>query len=183
MTPVDFPAKLHAFTDNQSGIPTKRLLRTSATADEDDGERDQLSELKKIVDLAKSKFDASKVQIWLMKKKTGVDVLNKLELGGDAVAALKSSKMAILEKFFTKFNQMNPNNQISLIGTLTAHYGDDAVAKALVSTRKYGDGLAKDTAAKLSTQLLEGWLNSEKSVDDVFSLLKLYNDEYLALTS
>ncbi|KAE9266782.1 hypothetical protein PF008_g31531 [Phytophthora fragariae] len=79
------------------------------------------------------------------------------------------------------FNEKHPNSKISLIGTLTAHYGDDVVAKALVSARTAP--ITERMATRLQSQQLEGWLKSGKSVDDVYALLKLKQDGLAAVVS
>ncbi|KAF4046394.1 hypothetical protein GN244_ATG01229 [Phytophthora infestans] len=106
---------------------------------------------------------------------SGVDVLSKLKLGDEASAALKSSKIEALTQYITMFNNKNPDKKISLIGTLTARYGDDKVAKALVAVEK--DGAAPkvmELAKKLRADQLSAWLDGGKSVDDVFLLLKVH---------
>ncbi|KAG3068581.1 hypothetical protein PC121_g10170 [Phytophthora cactorum] len=81
------------------------------------------------------------------------------------------------------FNQKNPDEAISLIGTFTARYGDDAVAKALVSAERRGGSKVAELAKQLRAEQLSFWLDSDKSVDDVFKLLKLSSDGYKALGS
>ncbi|KAG6953059.1 hypothetical protein JG688_00013000 [Phytophthora aleatoria] len=83
------------------------------------------------------------------------------------------------------FNKENPDKKISLIGTLTARYGDDAVAKALVSAERKADSAPQvaELAKRLRAEQLSAWLDGGKSVDDVFNSLKLRADGYEALTS
>ncbi|KAF1786930.1 hypothetical protein GQ600_15155 [Phytophthora cactorum] len=114
-----------------------------------------------------------------------VDVLNKLRFGDDAAAALKTPKLDALNKYIAMFNKENPDKKISLIGTLTARYGDDAVAKALVSAERKADSAPQlaELAKRLRAEQLSAWLDGGKSVDDVFNSLKLGADGYEALTS
>ncbi|KAG6952486.1 hypothetical protein JG688_00013254 [Phytophthora aleatoria] len=83
------------------------------------------------------------------------------------------------------FNKESPDKTISLIGTLSARYGDDAVANALVSVEMRASSIPQVTALakQLRTEQLSAWLDSGKSVDDVFELLKLRQDGYKALES
>ncbi|KAG3142639.1 hypothetical protein PI126_g14967 [Phytophthora idaei] len=81
------------------------------------------------------------------------------------------------------FNQKTPDEAISLIGTFTARYGDDAVAKALVSAERRGGSKVAELAKQLRAEQLSFWLDSGKSVDDVFKLLKLSSDGYKAIIS
>ncbi|KAG2809188.1 hypothetical protein PC119_g19314 [Phytophthora cactorum] len=73
------------------------------------------------------------------------------------------------------FNKESPDKTISLIGTLSARYGDDAVANALVSVEMRASSTPQVTALakQLRAEQLSAWLDSGKSVDDVFELLKL----------
>ncbi|KAG2789767.1 hypothetical protein PC129_g8835 [Phytophthora cactorum] len=74
-------------------------------------------------------------------------------------------------------NKKYPGGQVSVLGMLTAKYGEVAVAEGLV-TAKLGTR-SKDIATKLQTEQLRGWLNSDKSVKDVFTLLRNGNDDAL----
>ncbi|ETM56639.1 hypothetical protein L914_00421, partial [Phytophthora nicotianae] len=65
-------------------------------------------------------------------------------------------------------------NQLSLIGPLSAKYGDDTVATMLVDLKKNPE-LAK-LAKQLQDQQLTDWLKNGKSGGDIFSLLKLKDD-------
>ncbi|OWZ11855.1 Avirulence (Avh) protein [Phytophthora megakarya] len=65
------------------------------------------------------------------------------------------------------------NNDISLIKTLLAKYSDFRVAKML---EKAKSGDEKDIATKLQTEQFQMWLKDDKSIDDVYKLLKL--DDY-----
>ncbi|KAI9985420.1 hypothetical protein PInf_004777 [Phytophthora infestans] len=82
-------------------------------------------------------------------------------------------------------NKGKPGETASMIETLSARYGDDAVAKALVSAGRREDSSLElmALAQQLQSQQLYAWLDSDKSVGDVFKLLKLKNDGYEALTS
>ncbi|KAG3143167.1 hypothetical protein PI124_g15746 [Phytophthora idaei] len=82
-------------------------------------------------------------------------------------------------------NEKTPDKTITLIGTLSAPYRDDAVAKALVSAERRIDSAPQLAvhAAQLRSQQLNAWLDNGKSVDDVFKLLKLGDDGYQALAS
>ncbi|GMF54311.1 unnamed protein product [Phytophthora fragariaefolia] len=122
-----------------------------------------------------------RLKTWLLKNKTGAQVLDKLKLGGNIATALANTKLNSLRKYTNMFNKKNPNSKISVIGILTARYGDDKVAKALVSAQE--KAATMDTAKLLRSEQLDSWLISDKSVVDVFKLLKLSDNGYEALTS
>ncbi|OWZ13516.1 hypothetical protein PHMEG_00013141 [Phytophthora megakarya] len=88
------------------------------------------------IQTGKSVIDYFKIKNWLGNKNTGEYVMKTLMLGDDASVALKSSKLNTLVKYVTKFNKKFPNERISLIDILSTRYGDDAVAKAIVSRYK-----------------------------------------------
>ncbi|KAE8951947.1 hypothetical protein PF004_g32975, partial [Phytophthora fragariae] len=127
-TTAAFSGMTHSFSDNQDIISTRRFLRTSEAANEDDEERAGLDAITGLFKAGASKVvDTIKLNSWLLRNKDGVQVLNKLKLGDDIAAALKNKKLDTLSKYITMFNEKHPNSKISLIGTLTAHYGDDVV--------------------------------------------------------
>ncbi|KAG3096803.1 hypothetical protein PI125_g15884 [Phytophthora idaei] len=130
-------------------------------------------------------LDSAKLNAYLREKKTGVEVLNSLKLGDDVADALKNSKLGSLNKYIAMLNEKTPDKTITLIGTLSAPYRDDAVAKALVSAERRIDSAPQLAvhAAQLRSQQLNAWLDNGKSVDDVFKLLKLGDDGYQALAS
>ncbi|KAG7390769.1 hypothetical protein PHYPSEUDO_006888 [Phytophthora pseudosyringae] len=159
--------------------PTQRSLREYEAKDEDDEERAGLGDALKT---GTSKFfESAKLKTYLLQKKTAVDVLNTFKLGDDVAAVLTKSNVETLKKYITMLNNKKTGTTISLIGTLTARYGDDAVAKAIVSAESAPEaaGLAK----QLRSELLAAWLKDGQSVDNVFKLLKLSDDGFEALTS
>ncbi|KAG3096807.1 hypothetical protein PI124_g15744 [Phytophthora idaei] len=80
-----FKTIIHSFSENQNIVPTHRFLRTDDVAVENGEER---TGLRRVVDALKagtSNFvGAAKLKKYLSKRKSGVDVLNKLKLGDDA---------------------------------------------------------------------------------------------------
>ncbi|KAI9991445.1 hypothetical protein PInf_019126 [Phytophthora infestans] len=72
-------------------------------------------------------------------------------------------------------NTKYPEKKMSVLGMLTAKYGEVAVAKELVTAKRFA--LSKDIATKLQTEQLRGWLNGEKPAKDVFTLLKIVDDD------
>ncbi|KAF4031987.1 hypothetical protein GN244_ATG16140 [Phytophthora infestans] len=135
------------------------------------GKRDRLLEA-----TSAKLIDSTKVRVYLLSRKTPVDVLNQLKLGDD-VATWSSGKYIAL------LNKETPGKTSTLIGTLTAHYGNDAVVETLISAESSVD--SSSALKKLTQQLRslqqDAWLESGKSADYVFKLLKLGGDGYKAL--
>nr|QMU24882.1 PaRXLR58 [Phytophthora agathidicida] len=256
LTVADYPAVIHSLADNEIGVPPTRMLRTYEATDVSDEERAG-NVLDKVVGAAKSGIDSTKIKYWLRKGKTEEEVMNMLKLGDDAAAALENPKLKVLTKSIASYNKKypDPDRELSLVETLVVHYGDDAVAKAMVAamkdpnaentllkadmkswlkysvyrslkdsrlefftkyashfnekfpdnkvsligalTKRFGDidvttALAsakaqKDKAGVIAKQLWSEqqaiWLNSGKSVDDVFVLLNIRNDGYWGMTA
>ncbi|KAE8888825.1 hypothetical protein PF002_g12426 [Phytophthora fragariae] len=80
-------------------------------------------------------------------------------------------------------NKLNPKQQTSLVSTLTAHYGDDGLAR-IIESAKQVSGITKeasDTAAfakRLQTEQMYRWLENRETPEDVFDLLKLNKAGY-----
>ncbi|ETM48113.1 hypothetical protein L914_07308 [Phytophthora nicotianae] len=173
---------LTVVTDTQPITLAHRFLRTQGV----DAIEDRAG-LGKVTDALKAhakKLTDTLTEI-LRQKKTAAEVLNSLNLGDDVAGALKNSKLEVLKNYIERLNKKNPDKTISLVGTLSARYGDDEVARAIVSAARRTDSAphVKELATQLRSQQLRAWLDNGKSVDDVFKLLKLGDDGYEALTS
>lgn len=118
---------------------------------------------------------------WLLKGLKPESVLKNLGLDRGMKEVLSDPNRHFLTKYIWEYNSRNRFDRTSLIWTLSAHYGDDVVARAL-AVAKGDSGLAR-TAAILQRQQLEGWLSSGKSADDVFTLLRIGADDFLPLNS
>ncbi|KAG3097116.1 hypothetical protein PI124_g15700 [Phytophthora idaei] len=118
---------------------------------------------------------------WLASSMQPASVLKKLKLDSGMDDVLSYLNRHTLARFISMYNARNPDSKTSLVGALSAQYGDDIVAKRLMtgSTKENTEAAAK----QLRSEQLEEWLNSQKSIDDVFQLLKLRDDGYLVLTS
>ncbi|OWZ20904.1 Avirulence (Avh) protein [Phytophthora megakarya] len=166
------------FIVDQDVFPVKRMLRSYDGHDED-----RVGGLEKFKAGVSKLTEAAKLKSYLAQNKDAVEVLAKLKLGNDALGALRNSKMNALTKYIDMFNKKNPDKAMSLISTLTARYGDDGLAKALVIAEK--EATTPATVKEIQTlrnDQLTTWLNTDKSVDDVFHLLKLHIDGNVALS-
>ncbi|KAL3663766.1 hypothetical protein V7S43_011180 [Phytophthora oleae] len=143
--------------------PHSRFLRKSEPKTSEERAFDSLTS--KIDDLV----DASKLKKYKLQ-------WNQLQLGDDLAAVLKSPQVEKLAKF--NLNRA-PGSQVSLIGRLTAKYGDDIVARTLVSLeRNAGDNPTRLSMVKqLRDDQVANWLKNGETVPGVLGILKLGKDE------
>ncbi|POM59632.1 Secreted RxLR effector peptide protein [Phytophthora palmivora] len=170
---------IRSITDHQNSVAPKRLLRHYR---EDDEERTigggTISEL-----ATKLKGGVSN----LAKKFVGI---NKYE---DQIAktldpvvynALTTSGLSKLTSDVEKINSNNLIKKVSVIGILTTRYGDDGLAKALVTAKqKAGDPVLALQIQALRKDQMTRWLKGGNSVDDVFNLLKIRDDRFHMIAS
>ncbi|ETM39432.1 hypothetical protein L914_14421, partial [Phytophthora nicotianae] len=64
------------------------------------------------------------------------EILTKLKPDTGLKNALASPDLKALEKYVNELNTKTRNNKVSVIGIFTTHYGDDAVARALVTAQR-----------------------------------------------
>ncbi|GMF45862.1 unnamed protein product [Phytophthora fragariaefolia] len=103
--------------------------------------------------------------------KTADDALKVLALDKAVDDLLSNPKLEQLTSYVKHFNEQNPTKQTTLIATLTAHFGDEGLAK-IIEKAKQVQG-TEATANRMQAEQLQGWLGEGKSADDVFKLLKL----------
>ncbi|POM60150.1 RxLR effector family [Phytophthora palmivora] len=168
----------------ESSEPTKGLLRAHMSVG-DNGEERGITDLTKLTAPLKAGtskvFTSARLKVWLVRDKSAYDALVKLKLHEGVDKALASPKLNILDDYVSMLNARYPDKQVSLVGTLTARYEEVALAKAIVLAKRSES--SRDIATKLQTQQLEGWYNNQKSVGDVFSLLKIEEDGILSMIS
>nr|AEK80800.1 Avh163 [Phytophthora sojae] len=171
---LQLPAAMHSSTDDF--ITPKRMVRGY-----DDGDEDRAG-IDKVAGLAKESVSKlAKASSYLARTMNVDQVMEKLKFGDDIVATLENPKIHTFATYINLLN-VNPKNKLSVVGTLSARYGDDAVARALVTVQRKNDAATRDLMVKLRKEQINAWLKSE-SVDGVFNLLKLRADGYEALTS
>lgn len=157
----------------QYAVRSQRYLRAYTTTEERGG-----------LDIILNFFKRKKVDLkaFLNEKNDGVDVLKSLQLGDDVASALNHAKLEKLNKYIRMFNNKHADGPISLVGILSAHYGDDAVAKTLVYLERHSTSPDMvSLASKLRVDQLNGWLTGGQSVDDVFTRLNLKSNGVEAL--
>lgn len=117
-------------------------------------------------------FDVSaKITTWFKQKKTD-KLFDKFKVGSIKSDVLESSQFKLWADAVSKANRKNPEaGELLMASTLTARYGDDGLAKFLISAKNvYG---LEATTQKLEKAQLTNWLAKGKTADDVFKLLKL----------
>ncbi|OWZ06972.1 Avirulence (Avh) protein [Phytophthora megakarya] len=132
-------------------------------------------------DSKKTNVIATKVEDdWIVavleKHKKPYQVLQNLGLGKTTDNLLKKimldDSLAITwVNYMELFNKRYPKEKTTMLETFTKAFGDDGVTKMLYIAKS--DSLTKDLAAQMKSTQLKMWLDSGKTTDDVFKLLKL----------
>ncbi|KAE9008221.1 hypothetical protein PF011_g10784 [Phytophthora fragariae] len=128
--------------------------------------------------LEKARTARKRIGTYIVKKLTpdkqnaANKLFTKLKLHETTSDLFESPKFYKWVKSVTKSYKKTPDAANAVIvSTITARYGDEALARMLVAAKQ------APTTRKLATQLEEvqlvNWLASKQTVDDVFKLLKL----------
>ncbi|ETO68242.1 hypothetical protein F444_14904 [Phytophthora nicotianae P1976] len=188
MVTADLPVKPRMLPDT----PIYRLLRTIDTNDKSNEERVLNAAIEKLTGLVRTgvmKISGNaNLKILLTGEQGAADVLKMFQLDKGISKVLASRnlkpKVQAMESYLKEVNKINGNDKLSVIGIFTTHYGDAAVARALVVAQKKATTHdAANTIKQLRSEQLSAWMKSEKTVDDVFELLKLRQNGYKALGS
>ncbi|KAE9319229.1 hypothetical protein PR003_g18018 [Phytophthora rubi] len=120
--------------------------------------------------IAKS-IQAEQFQRWIVGGKSTNDVffLLKLNKAGDDI--LSSPQLDTFTKYMKAFNKENPDNQKTLLATLTTHYDDEGLTRVLDAAKKVE--ATKSIATNLETAQIQHWLSARKTPDNVFTILNL----------
>ncbi|KAE8904788.1 hypothetical protein PF005_g20080 [Phytophthora fragariae] len=189
---ADFSTWTGVHTASESDISTTRFLRAGAVVDDDDDAIDGGGEERAglsvpFAEKTKTLFSSSEVtperlQKWLTEEKTPDTVFARMRL--DKVGSwllLHLPKFTDWLKYVDNLSAKNPTKGTSAFSTLTAHYGDAGVYKMIeeaVKTTK-----TKDLATKLQKELVQHWIATAKSPDDVFHAMKLDKVEHTILSN
>ncbi|KAJ8575960.1 hypothetical protein ON010_g3250 [Phytophthora cinnamomi] len=174
MTAPNLPALVRSFTAAQHDAPTKRMLRTDNlyAVDEEKEDRAFGNGIVGAIKSLSSKVKLnSGLRAMLKKQQSADDALVFLKLNGGVDDILSSPNLKYLAKYISKYNKKFPETRVTMAGTLTKQYGDDAVAAMLVAGQRSLN--TKDIAEKLEAELFRLWDHAGKSYSDVFRLLKL----------
>ncbi|KAE9097137.1 hypothetical protein PF007_g16729 [Phytophthora fragariae] len=174
----DFSTWAGVHTASESGVSTTRFLRTGAVVDDeiddDDEERAGLSV--PIAEKAKIMFSSSKVtpehlQKWLAEGKTPDTVFTRMRLHKEKNWLLYRPQFTDWLKYVDDLSAKNPTKGTSAFSTLTAQYGDAALYKMIEEAANFAG--PKDLATKLQKELMQHWIATAKSPDDVFHAMSL----------
>ncbi|ETM39524.1 hypothetical protein L914_14337 [Phytophthora nicotianae] len=183
---ADLPTTHRMQLDKPQRIYTRRLLRGTLANDERNENRVINGAIEKLAGLAKT--GALKIsenaRYWLGREQPADEILRMFKLENGMETALASPNLKKLEEYVSELNVKSGNNKASVIEIFIKHYGDDEVAKALVTAQRKADMVdGENMISQLRDAQLSSWRESEKSVDDVFTLLKLREDGYRAFGS
>ncbi|KAG2973179.1 hypothetical protein PC118_g15280 [Phytophthora cactorum] len=122
-----------------------------------------------------TKVEDDLLRVWLYSQKTPDDALGAIGHGELMYTLLESPLWGIWAKYLNAYNSRYPDKKATVIKVLTRKYGDDHVAEILEMAKS--KDTTQDIATKLASMQLQLWLRNEKTVMDVFKILKLYRTE------
>ncbi|OWZ18166.1 RxLR effector protein [Phytophthora megakarya] len=156
-------------------VPTNRLLRYHKSLNIDNNEERGVgtAAVESLTNSLKSTTSTSthQLQDWLEKGKTTDEVFKLLTLDKAADNLLDNPQLRSWIDYMNRFNAKHPNQQTTLIKTLTSHYDDVALAK-IIEGAKLNPATAT-MAKRLQTEQLYRWLLQQKKPEDIFTLMKL----------
>ncbi|KAE9355497.1 hypothetical protein PR003_g2815 [Phytophthora rubi] len=153
-------------------VPTKRLLRTYKVSTDNEERTITTSGVETLANTLKSTTTVDdELKAWVTKGESADDAFKLLTLDKAADDLLSNPKLESWISHLKLFNEQNPSKQTTLIATLTAHYGDEGLAK-IIEQGKRVEG-TEAIANRIQAEQFQAWLTGEKSAGDVFKLLKL----------
>ncbi|POM81649.1 Hypothetical protein PHPALM_345 [Phytophthora palmivora] len=119
-------------------------------------------------DVAKS-LEGGLFTNWIIKERSADDVFTLLKLNKEGDKIFQSPVWNTWVSYVTKLDNKNPNQLMFKV--LRKHYDDETLARALATAAENYE--TKGIAGKLEELQRASWLNSDKTADDVFNILKL----------
>ncbi|KAG3100395.1 hypothetical protein PI124_g14929 [Phytophthora idaei] len=186
-TPSIAPESL---SDNYHDAPAARVLRTHRTQDGEEREIRLLFVSKLVEWIVSPKTGVAKklalveklkVQQWLKRHKTPGYVFKKLKLNGGLDKVITNPKLHIYAAFIDRYNNQNPTKKLTVLGMFTKTYGDDAVIKLLGTENNIAT--TGHFTSRLRTELATSWVDTGKTAEDTFTLLKLDKTAYKIFTA
>ncbi|ETL86276.1 hypothetical protein L917_14285 [Phytophthora nicotianae] len=166
--------KIHSITPAEihSNPRVLRAYKTTNNIDEGFHDEERVASGSAVETVTNSlKSTSTQLDDWLAKGTSTDDVFKLLTLDKPSEGLLTNSKLTEWIHYMKLFNKANPKKQTSLIKTLTAHYGDEALVKMIDAAKQVPS--TATFAKRLQTEQRQLWLTQGKSPDDVFALLKL----------
>ncbi|GMF27326.1 unnamed protein product [Phytophthora lilii] len=155
--------------------PTKKtsLISAISTSYGDDGAYKILQAAKQVAETKSTakKLEIEQVQYWLKNEKSPEEVFKLTVFGRTGDDLLSSPELSSWTKYLKLFNNEYSDKSTTLIATLSKVYGDEGLIKMLAAAKKVPT--TSRMAANLEKAQVQYWLDTRKSTDDVFTLLKL----------
>uniref|UniRef100_H3GQM6 RxLR effector protein n=1 Tax=Phytophthora ramorum TaxID=164328 RepID=H3GQM6_PHYRM len=114
----------------------------------------------------------AQLQNWESAGKTGDDIFKLLKLNGKGENLFETPLAPVWMSYVTQLNKENPGEVI--FSSLKKLYSNEVLAKMIVGAKNSASTIVM--ADKLELLLLNRWLREGKTVDDIFTLLKLNKD-------
>ncbi|OWZ18675.1 LOW QUALITY PROTEIN: RxLR effector protein [Phytophthora megakarya] len=114
---------------------------------------------------------SAKVKMSSKNQRATDELFTKLKVNRVKTDLFKSPRF---KNWFNSVNRAYSNSMegnVAMVTTLTAHYGDEAVAKVLLEAKRIAK--TKSFAWKLEKAQFTKWKRDQKSVENVYKLLKL----------
>ncbi|OWZ23149.1 RxLR effector protein [Phytophthora megakarya] len=127
------------------------------------------------------KLQKQQMEGWLNSQLSIGNVLDKPKLNTGVENAILHPNLKILDNYVSMFRKKNPEQHVSLTGTLASRYGDEPLAMALLTARHTDN--SNMFLKRLQAGQLADWGYSRKPVNEVFALLKIKDDDIRALIS
>ncbi|KAG7389269.1 hypothetical protein PHYPSEUDO_010827 [Phytophthora pseudosyringae] len=166
---LDHGSSSRLVTAGSHEVPTGRTSPKARYEDEERG--NNMSAVELLTSSLKSTVPYSQLEAWFKHGVSADEVFKLLLLDNAADDVLASPQLSAWVSYMKLFNQANPTKKTSLIGTLTAHYRDEGLAK-IIEAAKQVPSTAR-VAKHLQTEQTQRWIGQRWSPDDVFALLKL----------
>ncbi|KAG3029769.1 hypothetical protein PC121_g15779 [Phytophthora cactorum] len=160
-------------------ITTNRILKLKNDSDFDGNEKSKhgveergisTSTVETLTNSLKSPV-SQKFDDWLTNGKSADDVFKLLTLDKVTDGLLATPHLNDWISYMKLVNKANPTKKTTLIATLTAHYGDEGLAKIIEAAKQVRATAA--LAKRVQTEQIQRWLLDGLSPEDVFKLLKL----------
>ncbi|KAG7387331.1 hypothetical protein PHYPSEUDO_014425 [Phytophthora pseudosyringae] len=162
--------------DSASGasVAATRALRANRDADGDEEERAGLSV--PAVEKFKTIFTSSKVtpeqlQSWLAQGKSADTVFTRMHLTKAGSWLFFDAQFSSWVKYVDDLSAKTSNKGMSVVSTLTAQFGDDALYKMIEQAKDIPR--MESLAMRLGAEQMQHWVATRKDLDEIFRLFDL----------
>ncbi|CAI5727530.1 unnamed protein product [Hyaloperonospora brassicae] len=120
-----------------------------------------------------AKERVAKMNFWMSAGYSPDKVLSLLRQDKGGFDVLRESDLLTMQLFITKFKTKNTGSKDTLLQVLLRGYNDDESSLAIVLSFAKEDPGDSLLARTVQTQLLQGWVEKEKSFDEVYQQMKI----------